>query len=63
MVFEWTLYFAQLAEEIRWWQDQRAERVSKLEATWPTFRNIAYPLSTTPLIIRQEKSVIIALSP
>lgn len=53
MIFDWPLYFAQLAEEITWQRGRQAVRVAQLEAEWPVFRNISYLLSTTPLLVNQ----------
>lgn len=51
MIFDISLYLAQLAEEISWQRTDIISRVCSIEQTWPIFRNVAYALSATPIVI------------
>jgi len=54
MMFKWSLYFEQLAEELGRGDRTVQLDIAALEQSWDAFRNIEYPLATTPLVLKLD---------
>lgn len=54
MAFKWALYFELLAEELGRKNKSVQLDITALEQSWDRFRNIDYPLATTPLVLNPD---------
>lgn len=50
-IFNSALYFSQLSQELGWQGKAAGRDAAGIENAWPAFRNIAYPLAATPLVL------------